>query len=90
VGFLDIIGVGIDLTKFKRFILIKSEFLTRNKFQSIGRVRRCNVPKRIKQIFVYRLKINISIEKKILERKKLRRNCIMKAMKTQWAEIKKN
>jgi hypothetical protein len=79
----NIIGIKIDLTKSKRLILIKPEFLTRNKFQSIERVRKCNVSKKIKQIFIYRLETNIPIEKKILERRKLRRNYIMKTMKAQ-------
>jgi SNF2 family DNA or RNA helicase len=89
VDFSDIIEIGIDLTKFKRFILMEPEFLIRNELQSIGRVRRCNMPKKIKQVFVYRLETNMPIEKKILERRKLRKNCIMKTMEAQWAEIKK-
>jgi hypothetical protein len=89
MDFSNIIGIGIDLTKSKRLILIKPEFLTRNKLQFIERVRKCNVSKKIKQIFIYRLETNMLIEKKILERRKLRRNCIIKAMEAQWAEIKK-
>jgi hypothetical protein len=83
VGFSDIIGIEIDLTKSKRLILIELKFLTRNEFQFIKRIKKCNVLKKIKQVFIYRLETNILIEKKILERRKLRRNYIIKAIKTQ-------
>jgi hypothetical protein len=83
MDFSNIIGPKIDLTKSKRLILIESKFLTRNEFQSIERIRRCNVPQKIKQAFIYRLEINTPIKKKILERRKLRKNYIMKAIETQ-------